>query len=198
MVGRLLAGIGLLFVIVTITPIDQWWANALAGREHPVSGRVLIVIGGMINDYGAVGGSSYWRCVYAAHDWIEGAFQEIVVSGGEIGGNSVSLGMADFLVSQGVPRNAIRIETRSHTTRENALYTKELLENESGPFVLVTSDYHMFRASHCFRKVGLNVETMPNPDAGMRAKHWRGRWPAFVDLVQESVKIIYYYGKGWI
>jgi len=198
MAGRLLASIGLLYVIITITPIDRWWTNALAGPEHRGSGKVLIVLGGMINDYGAVGGSSYWRCVYAAHDWKEGGFQEVVVSGGMLEGNSVSLAMADFLVSQGVPRSVIRLETRSQTTRENALYTKVLLETEPGPFVLVTSDYHMFRASRCFRKVGLDVELMPNPDAGMRAKHWRGRWPVFIDLVQESVKIIYYYVRGWI
>lgn len=197
-IGRLLAGIGLLFVVVTVTPIDKWWTNALSGTGHPAPGRVLIVLGGMINDYGAVGGSSYWRCVYAAHDWKQGGFQEVVVSGGEIEGNSVSLAMEDFLVSQGVPRNAIRVESRSQTTRENALYTKQLLEEESGPFVLVTSDYHVFRASRCFRKVGLNVEPMPNPDAGMGARNWRGRWPVFIDLVQESVKIIYYYCRGWI
>jgi uncharacterized SAM-binding protein YcdF (DUF218 family) len=197
-IGRFLAGLGLLFVMVTVTPVDIWWVRALAGPLQPASGKVLIVLGGTVNDYGTVGGSSYWRCVYAAHHFRDGGFQQVVVSGGQIEGSSVSGAMADFLVCLGVPRAAISAEARSENTRENALYTKELLGNDSRPMVLVTSDYHMFRASRCFRKVGLNVLTFPNPDVAMRAKHWRGRWPAFLDLVQESVKIAYYFVRGWI
>lgn len=196
--SRFLAGLGLLFVMVTVTPVDIWWARALAGPLQPASGKVLIVLGGTVNDYGTVGGSSYWRCVYAAHHFREGGFEQVIVSGGQVEGNSVSGAMADFLACLGVPRNAIRAETRSESTRENALYTKELLGNDSRQVVLVTSDYHMFRASRCFRKVGVHVLTFPNPDVAMRAQHWRGRWPAFVDLVQESVKISYYFVRGWI
>jgi len=197
-ISGFLAGLGLLLVIVTVTPVDIWWARALAGTLQPASGKVLIVLGGTVNDYGTVGGSSYWRCVYAAHVYKDGGFQQVVVSGGEIEGNSVSEAMADFLVYQGVPRTAISAEARSESTRENALYTKKLLGNESRQMALVTSDYHMFRASRCFRKVGLNVLTLPNPDVTMRAKHWWGRWPAFLDLVQESAKITYYFLRGWI
>jgi uncharacterized SAM-binding protein YcdF (DUF218 family) len=197
-IGRLLAGLGLLFVIITVTPVDIWWTKVLAGPRQPASGKVLIVLGGTVNDYGTVGGSSYWRCVYAAHYFRDGGFEQIVVSGGQIEGNPVSGAMADFLVCLGVPRAAIRAEARSESTRENAVYTKELLGNDSRPMVLVTSDYHMFRASRCFRKVGLNVAPLPNPDVAMRAQHWRGRWPAFLDLVLESFKIAYYFVRGWI
>lgn len=132
------------------------------------------------------------------HHFGEGDFEQVIVSGGQIEGNSVSGATADFLAWLAVPRNALRLETRSESTRENAPYTNELLGNDSRQMVLVTSDYHMFRASRCFRKVGLHVLTFPNPDVSMRAQHWRGRWPAFVDLVQESAKIAYYFVRGWI
>jgi uncharacterized SAM-binding protein YcdF (DUF218 family) len=192
-ISRVLAGLGLLFVMVTVTPVDIWWARALAGPLQPASGKVLIVLGGTVNDYGTVGGSSYWRCVYAARHFGEGGFEQVIVSGGQIGGNSVSGAMADFLACLGVPRNAIRLETLEKTRS----IPKNCWETIRGKW-LVTSDYHMFRVFRCFRKVGLHVLTFPNPDVAMRAQHWRGRWPAFVDLVQESPKIAHYFVRGWI
>jgi len=196
--GALFAALGFLVIFVTVTPVDVWWASALAGSYQEKPGQVLIVLGGSINDNGSIGGSSYWRCLYASELWNRGGFKQVVTSGGASQGPSVAQSMADFLVCQGVPRTAIRLETRSETTRENALYSAELLKSTPGPLVLITSDYHMFRAYRCFRKVGLEVLPNPSPDVLKRATSWRGRWPAFLDLVEESCKIIYYYARGWI
>jgi uncharacterized SAM-binding protein YcdF (DUF218 family) len=111
---------------------------------------------------------------------------------------SVAEAMRDFLECHGVPREAIRLETRSNSTRENALYTKELLAGVPGRKVLLTSEYHMFRAHGAFRRVGLEVLPRPYPDVRKRAASWIGRWPAFLDLVVETVKIGYYRPRGWI
>jgi len=97
-----------------------------------------------------------------------------------------------------VPAQAIQIETQSRSTRENALYVKALLAGVPGRKVLLTSDYHMFRAHRAFKKAGLEVVPRPYPDAGKRASGWTGRWPAFLDLVRETIKIGYYYAHGWI
>ena len=64
--------------------------------------------------------------------------------------------------------------------------------------MLLTSDYHMFRAHRAFKKAGLEVLPKPFPDARKRASEWTGRWPAFLDLVEETLKIGYYYARGWI
>jgi len=106
--------------------------------------------------------------------------------------------MRDFLECRGVPRTAIEIEARSRGTHENALYVAELLAGVSGRKVLLTSDYHMFRAHRAFKKAGLAVLPRPFPDARKRASNWTGRWPAFLDLVEETLKIGYYYARGWI
>ncbi len=145
-----------------------------------------------------IGESSYWRCVYAARAWKEGDFHQIVISGGGWQRISAAEAMREFLVSQGVPAEAIRLETHSRSTRENALDTKELLAGVPGRKVLLTSDYHMFRAYRAFRKVGLEVLPRPFPDVRKRAIRWRGRWPAFVELMEESLKIVSYYAHGWI
>lgn len=191
-------GLGALFVVVTVTPLAFWWATALAGPWEGPSGDVLIVLGGSIQDYGMVGGSSHWRTVYALQAWKEGGFREIVLTGGGPENHPVAAAMRDFLVCQGVPREAIRLETRANSTRENALYTKELLSDVPGRKVLLTSDYHMFRAHSAFKKVGLEILPRPYPDVRKRVTRWIGRWPAFLDLVTETAKIVYYFARGWI
>lgn len=64
----------------------------------------------------------------------------------------------------GVPREAIRWESNSRNTYENALAAKELLGTR--PFVLVTSAFHMPRAMEVFEKVG--TSPIPAP-CGQRA-----------------------------
>jgi uncharacterized SAM-binding protein YcdF (DUF218 family) len=191
-------GLGILFVVVTITPLDSWWATALAGPWDDPSGDVLIVLGGSFEDYGTIGGSSYWRSVYALQAWREGGFREVLVTGGGLKDNSIAETMRDFLICHGVPHQVIRVETRANSTRENALYTKELLAGAPGRKILLTSDYHMFRAHRAFRKVGLDVLPRPYPDVRKRASSWLGRWPGFLDLVGETTKIAYYFVRGWI
>jgi len=65
----------------------------------------------------------------------------------------------DFYVMCGVQPEDIIIESSSRNTRENALFVKDLVaENSSaGKVILVTSAFHMRRAEGCFRKVGIDV-----------------------------------------
>jgi uncharacterized SAM-binding protein YcdF (DUF218 family) len=67
-----------------------------------------------------------------------------------------------------------------------------------GQKVLLTSDFHMYRAIRVFRKLGVDVAPMPVPDALRSAEHWNGRIPAFETMIVESVKILYYRVRGWI
>ena len=195
---RLLAAIGALFVLATVTPVDYWWATALSENWNDPPGDVLVVLGGSTIDYGLVGGSSYWRGIYATLCYRQARYRRIVLSGGPEGDSSAARALRRFLAAQGVPDHVIEEEGRSLTTRENALNTAALLRGMPGRKLLLTSDYHMFRALRCFRKAGLDVEPLPFPDVRKRVSSWSGRWPAFLDLVAETAKIAYYYGRGWI
>lgn len=197
-VSRILATVGLLFVLVTFTPIDEWWANYLAGAWNDPAGEVLIVLGAdTVKD--SIGLSSYWRSVYAVRVWKKGGFRTVLVSGGGLGGQpAIAEQMRDFMVSQGIPASSIRLETGSHSTRENALKCKPLVDQLSGKKVLLTSDYHMFRAYRVFRKAAIVVEPSPFPDALKQAASWETRWPAFLGLCIEETKIAYYFVRGWI
>ena len=40
------------------------------------------------------------------------------------------------------------------------------------------------------------VATLPVPDARKRGGRWRTRWPAFLDVAEEMVKIVWYGARG--
>jgi uncharacterized SAM-binding protein YcdF (DUF218 family) len=197
-VVRALAAIGFLYVLVSVSPIDGWWIRLLAGPWNDPRGDVLIVPGAdSVRD--VIGAASYWRSVYAVRVWRDGGFREVIVCGGPAGGGAaIAERMRDFMVSQGVPAAAIRVETGSHSTRENALYSKALIDAAPGRKILLTSDYHMFRAYRTFRKAGIAVEPRPIPDAAKQISSWETRWSVFVNLCTETVKIGYYFARGWI
>jgi uncharacterized SAM-binding protein YcdF (DUF218 family) len=196
----MLAGIGFLYITVTVTPLVNWWAGVLAGPWRDPKGETLIVLGGSLLSNGMIGESSYWRSVYASLAYQSDGFHRVIVSGGteENPAFPVSVAMKNFMVCQGVPANVITAETESKTTRENALDVARLLAGDRSLKVLLTSDYHMFRAWRVFTKAGMNVAPRPFPDARKRGNYWQGRWPVFIELCLETVKIVYYYVRGWM
>jgi len=97
-----------------------------------------------------------------------------------------------------VAADAIHLETKSRSTRENALYSAPLLETLPGRKVLLTSDFHVFRARRSFARAGIDVSVQPVPDVLKRSNRWLSRWSCFVELAEETVKIGYYWARGWI
>ena len=157
----------------------------------------MIVLAG--SDLGGfMGPDTYWRCIYAVRAWRAGHFERVYVSGGPSLGEPVASEMKRMLELYGVPADRIIEETASHSTRENALFLKPLLARESQPPLLITSDLHMFRAQRVFARLGILVAGRAAPDAVKRGGRWEQRWSVFLDLAVESVRIGYYYARGWI
>ena len=193
LVIRLLAALGAFVLVVTFTPLVYWWSTLLAGPWNDPHGDVLILLGADSESNGLLGRSSYLRSVYAVLAWRQGGFRKIVVCG-----RDVEPSMRNYLLFAGIPAAAIVTEDRSTSTRENALNAAQLLREDSGRKVLLTSDYHMFRAIRVFRKAGLAAEPRPLPDGRKRTLAISQRWGGLIDLVEESVKIGYYWMRGWM
>ena len=189
---RLLAAVGLIIVLVMTTPIVSWWARAYSGPIEQPKGDVLILLSAAVDDYGGISYSSYWRARQALLAWQTGGFKKIVISGG--GGP----GILNFLVAYGVPREAMVAEWRSTSTRENGIETARLIQDIPGKKVLLTSDFHMYRAIRVFRKLVIEVTPTSAPDVLHATEHWNGRFQAFETMVVESAKIVYYRLRGWI
>jgi uncharacterized SAM-binding protein YcdF (DUF218 family) len=189
----LAAAFGLLFAAITFLPILNPWTSALSAPWADPEGDILIVLGGDAGADGVLGLSSYWRAVYAVFSWRHSGYREVVISGGA----GVAESMRDFLLSYGIPRETLRLESRSETTREQAVFVAEMLRNTPGRKILLTSDYHSGRASRAFRKAGLDVIASPFPDARKRSMTLSQRWSVFLDLTTETSKVIWYRLHGW-
>jgi uncharacterized SAM-binding protein YcdF (DUF218 family) len=189
---------GLLLLAITFTPLVEWAGARFTTGYNEADGDVLIVLMGSTVDFPAapgglvMGENTYWRAVYAIHAWKRGHFCSILLSGG--GATAVKT----FLLAEGIPEIAMYFESRSNSTRENALFAKPLLEHMQGRRVLITSDYHTRRAAACFAKVGIAVVPRPAPDVLKRALDPKQRWVCFWDLALEFTKGCWYRLHGWI
>ena len=193
------AVLGLAVMLVTFTPLVGWWAVQLAGPWTEARGDVIIVLTGNILGNGIIGETSYWRSAYTVMVWREGGWRQVIVSGGG-GGASLPVGeaMKIFLESGGIPPDAILADFQSLSTRESALNLARILTQAPGRRILLTSDYHMYRAIRALRKAGVIAIPRPIPDATKRATGWNLRWEVFQDLLIETTKIAYYWSRGWI
>lgn len=134
---------------------------------------VGIVLGGMtgydrVNKEGHFNQSSD-RFIQTALLYKRGYIKKIIASGGQNGMFSEDDFMeADFvaknLMDLGIPAADIWIENQSKNTVENALFSKALL-NKHGKLktkaVLITSAFHIPRATLTFQQAGIDVRPFP-------------------------------------
>lgn len=110
-----------------------------------------------------------------------------ILSGGQGAGESVSEArcMYDSLVARGIDPARLYLEEDSTITLENLQNSKALMEREglSGPAVLVSNDFHIFRALTMAGDIGLDAR-------GLAAKSlWFSR-PTYV--LREALAMIKY------
>ena len=102
------------------------------------------------------------RVYKAAELFKAGKAPYLIVTGGNQPWSTVTKSEADLirdlLVEWGVPYEAIMLEGSSRNTRENALYTKHLVDSiHCNEALLVTSAAHMPRSVSAFQSVGIAV-----------------------------------------
>lgn len=115
-----------------------------------------------------------------------------------------ALKMAKILENEGLSSTALRIESHAHNTRENALYTSQILKQENlQRILLVTSPFHMPRSLAAFRKQGIDAIPAPSmsaPVARTAAVAW---WPQHSALLLSQLYLHEYIGlciyklRGW-
>jgi uncharacterized SAM-binding protein YcdF (DUF218 family) len=97
----------------------------------------------------------------------QGYIKKIIISGGSAAILIKEPIEADFLKAQllksGIPENDILIDRDSRSTFENAVCSKKIIDSMqlNGPFVLITSAYHMPRALKVFKKAAIDVIAYP-------------------------------------
>ena len=190
---RIFAVLGAALAVILFTPMTVYWAGWLASPWEDARGEVLVVLTGSQLRSGMLGESSYWRASYTTLIYREGGVRKIFISGGS--GPylpPIAEEMRRYLVAGGVPPEIIVTETASQNTSDSAKNLRAQLAAEPGRKVLVSSDYHVYRARRFFQTAGIDLAVRPVADAGKRGSSIPGRWSAFCDLSLETAKILYY------
>lgn len=97
----------------------------------------------------------------------KGKIKQFIITGGSgklMGeGRPEALELKQFLIDCQVPAAIIYVEDQAKNTHENALFSKALITRYSlqGPFLLITSAFHMNRSLACFEKE--NIHCIPFP-----------------------------------
>lgn len=121
------------------------------------------------------------------------------------GGKKEALQMANILLRRNIPASAIRMETTSINTHQNALYSAKILKRENlQRILLVTSPTHMPQAAASFRHQGLIVIPAPAPDLvhmQPATKHpWLPKWSTIsltTYCLREYIALWVYRLYGW-
>ena len=98
----------------------------------------------------------------------KGLVKKLLITGGDgrLVGKSVNEADATltYLMNLGIAQNDILIENNAKNTRENAVFSKVLLEKNglaNAKCLLITSAFHTRRAMGCFKKVGIHFQPFP-------------------------------------
>lgn len=86
---------------------------------------------------------------------------KVIVSGGQGADESDTEAavMKEYLINKGISKSRIDMETKSKRTEENISYSKEKFQ--LGKTVIITSDYHMYRALMLAKRQNIDVTGLP-------------------------------------
>jgi len=94
----------------------------------------------------------------------------LIVSGGQGSDERVSEAeaMARYLIGRGVPEDHVVREDQSRTTEENLTFSQAIMERSRPGYrcIIVTSNYHVFRAAIVARRLGVNGQVTGARTAG--------------------------------
>ncbi|WP_338692664.1 YdcF family protein [Streptomyces sp. Q6] len=114
----------------------------------------------------------------------------LIVSGGRGPDEELpeSHAMADYLLERGFPADLVEREDRSTTTEENLTFSQALMHarKPASRCVIVTSNYHAFRAAITARRLGVRGNVVGAPTASYF-------WPSAV--IREFVALLVHYRR---
>lgn len=87
----------------------------------------------------------------------------VIVSGGKGPGEDISeaKAMQQGLIAQGIEEARIMMEDKSTTTHENIVFSKELIPDTATSGLIVSNDFHIYRAVEIAKKEGLDMKGLP-------------------------------------
>lgn len=99
-----------------------------------------------------------------------GAPSRIIVTGGQGADEdrSEAAAMAEYLVNLGVPADEVLLEDQARNTEENLSFSKAIMDAEAREYssIVVTNNFHVFRAALLAKRKGLDTQAVGSKTAG--------------------------------
>ncbi len=203
----LAAGVLLAYAALFHTPLAWKLAEPLRIEQAPVAADAIVVFAGGVGESGQAGQGYEERVLKAVELYKAGWAKQIIFSSGYIYTVQEPKIMRALAISEGVPDQAILLDTNARNTVENVRNVREILDAHGWKrILLVSSPYHMRRASLVYRKADPErqvtyVPVSPSHFYTRRTESWGGRQVAWEQLdawIHELGAIFYYRLTGKI
>jgi uncharacterized SAM-binding protein YcdF (DUF218 family) len=175
----LLAVFTLSFIIIECIIIYNMHLVSASGADY------VIILGCQVD--GSIPSIPLMRRVNAAIKYLkENENTDVVITGGKGPGENISESeaMKRILIRNGINENRILEENNAKSTMENFLFSNELYNLLDKNVIIVSSDYHMFRALSMAKRLNYkNVKGLPS-------KSQLSVLPVY--LLREYAAIVYY------
>lgn len=143
----------ILFAVVEGLILSRFHGNARPGADY------LLVLGAQWKTSGP--SNVLRKRLDRALEYLEENPDTIVIVSGGQGSDEIiseAAGMRQYLIDAGVEEERILTEDRSTSTSENLAFSAELFDSRNSRTVIVTNNFHVFRAVGIAKKQGYRAE----------------------------------------
>ena len=157
--GKILLKI--LSVIIAVILIFIIWATLKmikAANNAPYKETTVVVLGCQVKPYGP--SLMLSERLEAAYEYLKkNPDTKCILSGGQGTDEPMSEAecMYNWLVKKGIDEERLYIEDKSTSTRENLLFSKQIIENEdlNPAITVITNEFHQYRAGEIANTLGI-------------------------------------------
>jgi len=199
--AQALIGAAALYLLLFQTPALWWAASPLLVTAPPQAAEAIVVFAGGVGESGKAGGGFQERVTQAVKLYQAGYAPRLIFSSGYVFTLREAEVMKAVAVDNGVPPEAILLEEAAKNTHDNVRLTGQILDQHGwDSILLVSSPYHMRRATLTWQKLAPNVKVIPAPvpqsqfyfhERGASLEQIRG-------IVHEYLALADYWRRGWI
>ena len=200
-VCRVLGGLCVaLVVICAYTPVPNHVYDWMAVSSQRVPAQAIVVLGSDVSRDGVLDEGSLRRALRGILLQKQGLAPVILFLGyARPDGPKEAQVRAAFARDLGVPEEAILVETRARTTREEAaLAWARLQPRAAARILLVTDPQHLVRAQRLFAQVGFSVIPAASEDFLRTDTSPEGRLTLARQVLQELLARGYYRLAGYL
>lgn len=189
-----------LFLIFAFTPVPNAIYDWMAVPSRLEPAQAIVVLGSSVSEDGILEDESVRRVLQGILLYRKGFAPKILFLGYTLpGGPAEARVRADLARALGVPEEALLVETRARTTREEAALGARALQGQGiRRILLVTDALHLVRAQRLFAGAGFEVLPVPAEDPTRTSTAPEDRLKLARVVVGEALALAYYRTAGYL